>query len=160
LRILIGRKPKRTLVRIGVLIVASFVTFKFILLPIRMEGISMKPTYQNGRFNLVNTWAYRWTKPRRGDVVSITFTGRSAMLLKRIIGLPGERVAIRQGIVSINGNPLDEPYLKEFRAPWNRQEVQLRLDEFFVIGDNRSMPARFHEFGEVTRRRIVGKVVF
>lgn len=157
---LVGKHPKRTLVRLAILVVGSFITFKFILLPIRIHGISMQPTYRDGRYNLVNRWAYQRNDPRRGDVVSMTISGPSVMLLKRVIGLPGERVSIRAGVVHINGQPLDEPYVKFPRAPWDEPEIQLKSDEFYVIGDNREMSSDRHEYGRVERIRIVGKVVF
>jgi hypothetical protein len=93
----VGRRPKATLVRIAVLIVACFITFKFILLPIRIEGISMLPTYRNHQFNCINRLAYLRHEPQRGDIVSVRLAGISVMFMKRIIGLPGETVCVPQG---------------------------------------------------------------
>jgi signal peptidase I len=159
-RLLIGRHPKRTLVRVGFIVLTAFVVFRYVLLPIRVQGISMLPTYHEGGINFANRWAYRWREPQRGDVISIALTGHRVMLLKRIIGLPGERVAFQNGMVLINNEPLDEPYVKRPRAPWNLPVVSLRPDEFFVVGDNREMPLSLHEYGTVVRPRIVGKVLF
>ena len=108
----IGRNPKVTLVRVAVLIVTCFVVFRFILLPARIEGISMLPTYKDRSVNFVNRLAYRWHEPRRGDVVGIRLAGPHVMYMKRIIGLPGETVAFVDGRVLINGEVLDEPYEK------------------------------------------------
>ena len=96
----------------AVLVVLCFVVFKFILSAIRVEGISMLPTYQDGSAHFVNRLAYLWHEPRRGDVVSIRLAGTHVMYLKRIIGLPGETVAFVNGQVLINGEVLDEPYEK------------------------------------------------
>ena len=71
----IGRRPKATLVRIVVLAVTCFVTFEFILLPIRIEGISMQPTYHTGQLNCVNRLAYLRHEPQRGDIVSVRLAG-------------------------------------------------------------------------------------
>jgi signal peptidase I len=83
------------------------------------------------------------------------------LYLKRIIGLPGERVRIVRGTVLVNGEPLDEPYVPK-RAPWDwptdRPEWKLGAGEFLFIGDNRTMPMRDHEFGVQKRERIAGKV--
>jgi hypothetical protein len=77
LRVLaIGRNPKFTFARIIVLVVACFIVFKFILLPIRVTGISMLPTYKNHSVNFVNQLAYSRHEPRRGDVVSIRLAGK------------------------------------------------------------------------------------
>ena len=154
----LGRHPRRTFVRLAVLIVTCFVVFKFILLPIRISGESMSPAYRDGRFNLVSRLAYFRHEPRRGDVVSIQLAGPSVMFMKRIIALPGETVAFAAGRVIVNGQPLAEPYLK-LPCDWNRPSVTLGADEYFVVGDNRSMPMRDHTFGIAPRHKIVGKVL-
>jgi signal peptidase I len=154
----IGRNPRATLVRVAILIVTCFIVFKFILLPIRVEGISMLPTYKDRSVNFVNQLAYLWHEPRRGDVVSIRLAGPHVMYLKRIIGLPGETVAFQNGRVLINGEILDEPYEKS-ACDWNRQPVKLGPGEYFVVGDNRTMPQELHQFGETPFYRIVGKLL-
>jgi signal peptidase I len=154
----IGRNPKATLVRVVILIVTSFVVFRFILLPIRVEGISMLPNYQDHSWNFVNRFAYLRHEPQRGDVVSIRLAGPHVMYMKRIIGLPGETVAFDNGRVLINGEVLDEPYEK-LRCDWNCPPVKLGFDEYFVVGDNRTMPPEFHKHGETPRSRIIGKLL-
>jgi signal peptidase I len=154
----IGRNPKVTLVRVAVLIATCFVVFKFILLPARIEGISMLPTYRDRSVNFVNRLAYRWHEPRRGDVVGIRLAGPHVMYMKRIIGLPGETVAFENGRVLINGEVLDEPYEKS-PCDWNCPPVKLGPDEYFVVGDNRTMPWENHMFGKAGRDRIVGKAL-
>jgi signal peptidase I len=158
-RYIVGATPRRTAVRILVLIALSIVTFTWVLIPIRGYGISMQPAYEPGSFNFANRIAYAIRSPRRGDVVAIRFAGGRVLLVKRIVGLPGERVEIREGIVHANGEPLDEPYVR-LRRPWNVEEVALGSREYFVIGDNRSMGERDHDFGRVDRSRIVGPLVF
>jgi signal peptidase I len=156
--VVIGRNPKVTLARAAVLVVLCFVIFKFILLHIRVEGISMLPTYQDRSAYFVNRLAYLWHEPRRGDVVSIRLAGIHLMYLKRVIGLPGETVAFVNGLVLIDGQVLDEPYEK-LPCDWNLPPVKLGPDEYFVVGDNRSMPWQDHTFGKVERNRIVGKAI-
>src|SRR5258707_1178640 len=90
LAIIIGRKPRRTLIRAACLAVVCFVVFKFVLLPVRVVGISMEPTYHDRSLNLVNALSYLRSGPQRGDVVGVQMSGRSIMYLKRIVGLPGE----------------------------------------------------------------------
>jgi signal peptidase I len=156
--VMIGHNPKATLVRVVVLVVTSFVVFRFILLPIRVEGISMLPTYKDRSWNLVNRFAYLRHEPQRGDVVSIRLAGPHVMYMKRIIGLPGETVAFANGRVLINGEMLDEPYEKS-PCDWNRPPVKLGFDEYFVVGDNRTMPSENHVFGKAGRDHIVGKAL-
>jgi signal peptidase I len=156
--VLIGRNPRVTLLRAAVLAVTSFVVFRFILLPARIEGISMLPTFQDRSVNFVNRLAYLWHEPRRGDVVGIRLAGPHVMYMKRIIGLPGETVAFVGGRVLINGEVLDEPYEKS-PCDWNVPPVKLGPDEYFVVGDNRTMPSENHVFGRAGRDRIVGKAL-
>ena len=78
--------------------------------------------------------------------------------MKRIIGLPGETVAFVNGAALINGKVLDEPYEK-YDCDWNLPPVKLGPNQYFVVGDNRSMPAEYHVKGKVERDHIVGKAV-
>lgn len=134
-------------------------TFGWVLTPTRVLGISMEPTYRDSTLNLVNRLIYRVRSPARGDVVAIRLAGPGVLYIKRVIGLPTERVAIVQGTVEINGTPLVEPYVQQ-RAPWDYAEVTVGASEYFVIGDNRGMRIGDHDFGRVDARRILGKLVF
>ena len=141
-----------------------FVTFRFILLPVRIEGISMEPTFHNGQFNLVNRLAFLFHQPQRGDIVSIrfsrpgTFSAPSEMLMKRIIALPGETVSFHDGHAYINGKLLDEPYVK-FSCNWEHAPIVCSTNQYYVVGDNRSMPFESHMQGRADRDRIVGKAL-
>jgi len=157
-RLTIGRNPKVTLIRAAILGILTIVVFKTILLPVRVTGISMAPTYKDGRVNFINRLAYRKHDPQRGDVVGVRFAGPSIMLLKRIVGLPGERIGFSEGYVTVNGKALDEPYLL-WASKWEREPVELAPDEFFVVGDNRTMPMKDHTFGIAKRERILGKLM-
>jgi signal peptidase I len=155
--IAVGRNPQYTLIRIVVLIIVCVVLFHCFL-PVRVDGISMLPTYKNGSVNFSNRLAYLWHEPHRGDVVTVRFAGYHLMLMKRIIGLPGETVAFSDGVVLINGQPLGEPYEKT-PGHWTLPPKTLGQDEYFIVGDNRTMPWQNHTFGVVERFRIVGKVL-
>src|SRR5665213_136849 len=126
--------------RACILAVVCVAVFRLALLPARVEGISMAPTYADGSFNFVNRLAYLRHEPRRGDVVGVRLTpphGLSAphiMFLKRVIGLPGEAISFVDGRARINGQPLLEPYEKG-RCDWNRDPVTLGPDEYYVVGD-------------------------
>jgi signal peptidase I len=156
--IAIGRNPQTTLIRIVFLVVACVILFHFVLLPVRVDGISMLPTYKNGSVNFSNRLAYLWHGPQRGDVVTVRYAGYHLMLMKRIIGLPGETVAFSDGTVLINGQPLDEPYEKT-PGHWTLPPRKLGPDEYYIVGDNRTMRWQDHTFGVVERFRIVGKVL-
>jgi signal peptidase I len=145
-------------VRIAVLVAASVLVSKFVLLPIRVQGVSMEPTYKDRRVNFVNRLAYLFHEPRRGDIVAVRTSDEHIMYLKRIVGLPGETVAFHDHHAVINGHPLDEPYLKE-PADWERPPEQVGPDEYYVVGDNRTMEWDEHTQGRAKRERIVGKIL-
>jgi signal peptidase I len=158
-QVLIGRNPKRTLVRIVILVVVCFFVRAFIFLPIFVEGGSMLPTYKDHGVNFVNRLAYLFHEPRRGDVVAIRLlAGEHVMYMKRIIGLPGDTVAFHHGRAYINGRPLDEPYVK-FRGDWEHAPEQVGPDQYYVVGDNRDMPWEDHYKGRSARELIVGKIL-
>jgi signal peptidase I len=158
--IIIGRNPRRTALRLAVIVVVNILLWTYVLIPIRVDGPSMLPTYRETSVNVVNRLAFLRHEPRRGDVVAIRFSGRSIMLMKRVVGLPGETVEWVNGRLLINGQYVEEPYVKyscswDFRPPtW-----QLGDDEYYVVGDNRSMPYEDHKQGSAKRERIVGKVM-
>jgi signal peptidase I len=80
------------------------------------------------------------------------------MLCKRIVGLPGETIAFHEGHVELNGEPLDEPYVKR-PCNWEHGPERIGPDEYYVVGDNRSMDFDQHTKGKAERIRIVGKVL-
>ena len=141
------------------LIAAAFVLFRFVLVPVRLHGISMLPTYQDGALNFANRLAYIARSPARGDVVAIRMAGPNVLYVKRIVGLPGDRIEIRAGVVLINGDRLTEPDVS-YRAPWNLPLFDLAADEYFVVGDNRGMAIEHHDLGRARRDRVIGKMLF
>lgn len=158
-RAIAGAHPKRTLVRVGVLIVTAYVVFGHVLLPIRGVGPSMLPTIHEGELLFVNRMSYRFREPARGDVVAVRVAGRSLVYVKRLLALPGDRIAFVDGVLWRNGEPVDEPYARR-RDDWQLEEVTLGMNDYFVVGDNRSMPMALHEFGTATRERLIGPRAF
>ena len=162
--VLVGRRPRHTLIRILVLAAVSFVTFKFALLPVRVTGISMEPTCHNHAVNFINRLAYLGHAPRRGDIIGIwmaegdSLSTPSEMLMKRIIALPGETVSFHNGVTYVNHAPLRELYLK-FSCDWEAGPFVCSPNEYYVVGDNRSMPFTLHTQGRAERERVIGKLL-
>lgn len=146
------------LLRILVLILATVVIFTQILIPLRIDGQSMEPTYSNG-FNLCWRGRYLFDSPQRGDVVAIRFAGNRVLLLKRIVALAGDTVAFAQGKLVVNGQEVDEPYVL-FRADWNLEPRTVEPGKVYVVGDNRGVPMHRHHFGQVDEQRIVGGLLW
>lgn len=158
-RLAFGARPGRTLVRAAILAAVAGVLFTFVLMPVRGVGVSMEPTIASGDLVFVSLLTYRVREPRRGDIVAVRLAGRRAVYVKRLVALPGERVAIRGGQVIIDGERLDEPYVIH-RQPWRVEETTLDRDEYFVVGDNRGMPISLHDMGTTSRARLLGPVIF
>lgn len=166
---LVGRNPAWTVLRILVVVVVSVILFKFVLLPIRVTGTSMFPTYRNGQVRLVNLLSFRKAEPQRGDIVAVQFAGRDILLLKRIIALPGETVQVVDGQIHVDGQKLIEPYAKGMIShkvddEWG-EGYHLRTTSriitvpegyYFLMGDNRDVSEMHLE----PRRKIMGKVLF
>ncbi len=127
---------------------------------VRVDGFSMKPTLQDGEFVLVNRLAYRMGVPQRGDIVVFHFPldPASQDLIKRVIGLSGDRITVTRGMVSVNGQPLTEPYIAA--PPLYTGEWVVPADSLFVLGDNRNDSSDSHSWGMLPLKEIVGKAIF
>ncbi|MDD6052122.1 MAG: signal peptidase I [Clostridiales bacterium] len=135
----------------------------------RVRGSSMRSTLHNGDFGLVWRLPYLLGKPRRGDVVICHYPGRRMRrikwlpqaFVKRVIGLPGETVEIIEGVVHIDGAPLQEPYLDPDCCRYARSSPAriLDKDEYFVLGDNRDHSNDSRYVGPIRRRAVRGRVV-
>lgn len=129
-------------------------------------GDSMNPVLKNGDTVLVNRIIYDASSPKRGDVIVFKPNGNENMhsYIKRIIGLPGETVQIKDGIIYIDGEILEEEYETSaiVDAGLAEEEIVLEGDEFFVLGDNResSEDSRMPDVGNVKRSEIEGKAWF
>lgn len=133
-----------------------------------IEGPSMQPNFWAGQFLIVSRVHYLLGEPQRGDIVVFDPPGDDdlpddPLLIKRLIGLPGEHVEVRDGQVFINGEFINEPYLNEVNSPVRcsgRQcDVVLGADEYFLLGDNRNNSRDSRVFGPVERHRIVGEAI-
>ncbi len=156
-KIIIGESIKRTLIRAVIIAVFCFVLFRFFLVPIRIWGISMEPTYHDGSVGFVNTLYYKFHDLKRGDLVAIAIgSGYKYMYLKRVVGLPGEKISFKNGALFIDKEEVYEPYIK-CEWNWDMEEVSIGENEYFVVGDNRSVPIETHVKGRVNENKIRGK---
>jgi len=156
--LVVGRSFGASLIRALLMALVLLLVSQYVISPVRAYGISMQPTFEPGAWLWLSRLAYLRQPPVRGDIVAVNLAGGAAVLVKRVVGLPGERIAITDGVVLVNGVPLDEPYVTE-RDTWTVQEAQLGPHEYYVIGDNRGMPAHLHDFGRAARSRIAGRVL-
>ncbi len=146
---------RKSLIRMIVVGICAFVIFSYILIPFRITGFSMEPTYSDGSFNFTVT-PYYWIFPmERFDVVTVRFSGTRVMLLKRIVAFAGETVAFENGYLVINGQKTAEPYISA-RQPWNLAPRTVKEGHVYVVGDNRNVPMKTHDFGQTPIHRITG----
>jgi signal peptidase I len=137
-------------------LIAFLINF-FLAQATQVHGQSMEPTLHSDQRLVVEKVSYRFHGPRRGDVIVLKSPQQSSeLLIKRVIGLPGEAVEIRQGRVYINGEEWDEPYLE--RSPGgNWGPIIVPPLHVFVLGDNRSFSNDSRAFGMVPIENIVGR---
>jgi signal peptidase I len=133
--LLVGSRTKAALRRISVLLTLILVIRGYIFLPVLVIGNSMLPTLHPGQVAVVNRLAYSLQSPQRGDVVVVR-TG-SELMIKRIVGLPGEEIALEDGFFYINGEPLQEPYVQS-RGHDTIAAGKIAAAHFVVAGDNRA----------------------
>lgn len=129
----------------------------------KVDGYSMEPSLHDSQYLLVNKLVYPgrfWPgfhQPARGDVIVFRYPGNpSQKFIKRIIGLPGETVEVTNGVVYVNNEPLDEPYVKE-RPRYVYPKKVLGPNEYFVLGDNRNNSHDSHVWGPLPRSDLIGE---
>jgi len=139
-----------------VLAVILFLGINAVSARVRVDGFSMNPTLHDGEFILVNRLAYRFWSFQRGDIIVFRFpVDPSQDLIKRVIGLPGDQVSVQNGVVSINGAALNEPYIAAapvYSGQWNVPQGYL-----FVLGDNRNDSSDSHSWGLLPVSNVIGK---
>ncbi|MFT5700728.1 MAG: signal peptidase I [Desulforhopalus sp.] len=149
---------KRFFIRVVLLGLASYVVFGHLLIPLRIQGQSMEPSYHDRSFAFCWRLQYVLRQPEHYDVVTVRFAGRKVMLLKRIVALQGETVEFRKGLLFVDGKVITEPYV-HYRSDWNLPPRTVASGHVYVVGDNRGTSMARHQFGEINMDRIVGGVI-
>jgi signal peptidase I len=138
-------------------VIIALVINLFLAQATQVYGQSMEPNLHHSQRLVVEKISYRFHGPRRGDVVVLKSSQHdSELLIKRVIGLPGERVEIHDGLVYIDGVPLAEPYLTQGTTGY-REPVVVPPLHVYVLGDNRSFSNDSRSFGPVSLENVVGR---
>lgn len=147
-------------------IIVAVIILQFIK-PIFVRETSMLPTLQEYNFLFLSKQSYFFGEPDRGDIIVFhtdlkTHNGDEKMLIKRVIGLPGEDIHIEDGQVIIDGEVLEEPYTMELYTSGYVDTMEVSDDSLFVMGDNRqnSVDSRDDNVGLVKIKDVYGKAVF
>jgi signal peptidase I len=140
----------------------AVVIIVFLYQPVKVEGTSMAPLISDQERIFINKLVYKFEPISRGDVVVFWYPNdRTKSFIKRVVGLPGETVEIRQGRVLVNQKPLDEPYiLPAYLDSYNYPAFRVPQHQYFVMGDHRDSSNDSRMFGPVPSEYIYGKAVF
>ena len=140
----------------------SVLIITFLYQPVRVEGTSMLPRLEDHDRLFINKFVYHIESIHRGDIVVFHYPrDPEKSYIKRVIGLPGDRIWIEQGKVWLNGVRVDEDYVPDrFRDSRSMPEIVIPEDSYFMMGDHRSISSDSREFGPVERDLIYGKAVF
>jgi len=148
-------------------VAAVFIVRSFLVQPFLVSGTSMVPTFSNGDYVLTDELTYRIRPPQRGEVVVFhDVSDYSTYLIKRVIGLPGERVVINNNTVTIynkqnpNGFVLAESYLPSGTITSGNEDLTLSSSSYFMMGDNRAVSYDSRSWGPLPANDIVGLVRF
>src|SRR5258707_9188868 len=140
----------------------ALVIIVFLYQPVKVEGTSMAPLLSDQERIFINKFVYRFEPIQRGDVVVFWYPlDRTKSFIKRVVGLPGESVEIRQGAVYVNGIVVPEPYVpRQYEDLSDFGPVPVPKDSYFVMGDHRISSNDSRVFGPVASRYIYGRAVF
>ena len=145
-------------------VVIAILMILFLYQPVKVEGTSMMPTLEDQERIFINKFVYKFGigEIQRLDTVVFWFPNDpSKSYIKRVIGLPGDTVEVREGTVILNGQPMDERYVPhEFRDGLTLAPSVVAAESYFVMGDHRSSSNDSRAWGPVHRRFIYGKAVF
>lgn len=146
-------------------LIIIFIVRSFVIQPFFVKGSSMEPNFEDGDYLIVNEIGYRFEEPKRGDVIIFRYPNDpSEFFIKRVIGLPGEKIEIKESVITIynqehpEGFKLDEsPYLAGAVVTSGSVSEELGDDEYYVLGDNRSASSDSRRWGVLKKHYIVGK---
>lgn len=150
---------------LAVALISIFIIYSFIAQPFQVQGASMEPNFYTKQYLIVDEISYHFRDPDRGEVVVFhNPRNESEFYIKRVVGLPGEKVDIDNGKVKItnseypHGFSFDEYYLPPGTETRGNATFRLAEDEYFVMGDNRLQSFDSRSWGPVKRSEIVGVV--
>lgn len=153
----------------GIVVVLALLVmvYLFIMSPQEINGASMEPNFHNGEFILTSKVLYKFRAPQRGDVVIFKSPGNKEIdYIKRIIGLPGDTVSLRDNAFYVNDQKVEEPYLAPntpiFGASYlaEGQSVVVPEGSYFLAGDNRPHSSDSREFGPIAQEDFIGTAIF
>lgn len=143
-------------------VLLSFIVIVFLYQPVQVEGTSMMPHLENHERIFINKFVYRFERIQRGDIVVFWYPlDPSKSYIKRVVGLPGEWISLRDGRVCVNGKPLEETYIPpEYFDHQSYAPTFVEPNHYYVLGDHRESSNDSRVWGTVDEKYIYGKAVF
>ncbi|MFQ5612881.1 MAG: signal peptidase I [Anaerolineae bacterium] len=152
-----ARMVLREIVETVVLTLIIFFLIQTVIKNFRVVGNSMEPNLHDGQYLIIDKISYRFREPQRGDVIVFVPPNRPEDdYVKRIVGLPGETIEIRNGNIFVDGQMIEEPFAARI-GTYNYQKIVLGEDQVFVLGDNRNNSNDSHNWGPLSTDKIVGR---
>lgn len=148
------KKVIKELIPYIVIVIVVVLIRSFIATPVRVDGDSMNKTFKNGDILIL----YKLSKIKRFDVIVLHETDDDEKIIKRVIGMPGDTVAIKDGEIYINDKKIEDKYAYGMTSDYDR--ITLKSDEYFILGDNRLISKDSRYFGPIKEKEIKGKAVF
>ncbi|MBN2197989.1 signal peptidase I [Candidatus Wolfebacteria bacterium] len=144
-------------------VITVFIVRNFLIQPFLVDGTSMEPNFSSGDYLLIDEISYRFREPRRGEVIVFHYPGNeSTYYIKRIIGLPNEKLIMNEGKITVfneeypEGFVINENYLPSYIETSGDRDFVLDDDEYFVMGDNRKYSFDSRSWGNLQEKEIVG----
>lgn len=162
----VSENTKAWIKDILIALIIGLVIIQFVK-PTIVKEHSMQPTLNENDYIFLSKQAYLFHDPKPGDIIVFhshlkTDEGKEKLLIKRVIGVPGDTISIKDWVVYRNGEALNEPYTLEGKTNGDITDLKIPEGKLFVMGDNRlnSVDSRFEEVGLVPIKNVVGKAVF
>lgn len=156
-----GAELLKTIIIVGLL---AFVIRTFLVQPFIVEGESMSPKFHTNDYLIVDKISYRFSAPKRGDIIVFKYPNDTSVnYVKRVIGLPGDRVEITGGHVTVNSKQLQESYISssvvtQMLNGRSQEGFNVPADNYFVLGDNRPNSSDSREWGFMPKPDLIGRV--
>jgi len=157
------------LIKVVIISLAIIIPIRYFLIqPFYVKGASMEPNFYDRDYLIIDEISYRLNQPQRGDIAVFKYPRNpQEYFIKRIIGLPGEKIQIKNGEIyvfnkeNLSGVKLNEPYLADGVKTYETNENIVSLDnnEYYVLGDNRNFSKDSRSFGQVNKSFIIGRVL-
>lgn len=159
-RIRIVKEAMSLIICCAIALIAAIGIRLFIFELVRVDGSSMKPTLYDGQTLFVEKISLYTENIQRGDIVIVHYPGRTGAYVKRVVGLPGDTVEVKEGSLYVNGERQEENYTLDEKMNWDTEQTVVPEGNYYVMGDNRNDSTDSRSIGPIPRDNLIGKAAF